>query len=107
AGFGAAGEQAVRALLSSDHPETRRNAALLLRDFGGAATVADLEGLLGDRDPRVRREALRALAVDDDPRAHACVMTALAAADRDGQRALVDELGLVRDARVAPLLAAL
>lgn len=107
AGFGVAGEQAVRALLSSDHAETRRNAALLLRDFGGAASVEVLDGLLADTDPRVRREALRALAVDDDPRAHARVIAALVAAGPEGQRALVDELGLVRDARIAPLLATL
>ena len=107
AGFGDAGERAVRALLSSDHPETRRNAALLLRDFGGAASVEVLEGLLADSDPRVRREALRALAIDDDPQARDRVLDALAAASRDAQRALLDELGLVRDARVTPLLARL
>ena len=107
AGFGDAGEQAVRALLSSEHPETRRNAALLLRDFGGAASVEVLERLLADGDPRVRREALRALAIDDDPKAHDRVLVALAAASRDAQRALLDELGLVRDARVTPLLARL
>ena len=107
AGFGDAGEQAVRALLSSEHPETRRNAALLLRDFGGAASVEVLERLLADSDPRVRREALRALAIDDDPQAHDRVLGALAAAPRDAQRALLDELGLVRDARVTPLLARL
>lgn len=107
AGFGDAGEQAVRALLSSEHAETRRNAALLLRDFGGAAGVDVLERLLGDSDPRVRREALRALAVIDDAQAHGRILQTLAAAPRDAQRALVDELGLVRDARVAPLLARL
>lgn len=107
AGFGDAGEQAVRALLTSDHAETRRNAALLLRDFGGAASVDVLERLLADRDPRVRREALRALAVDDDPGARQTVIEALEAATPDARRALVDELGLVRDARVVPLLVAL
>lgn len=107
AGFGDAGEQAVRALLSSEHAETRRNAALLLRDFGGAAGVDVLERLLGDSDPRVRREALRALAVVDDAQAHARILQTIAAAPRDAQRALLDELGLVRDARVAPLLARL
>lgn len=107
AGFGDAGEQAVRALLSSEHAETRRNAALLLRDFGGAAGIDVLERLLGDSDPRVRREALRALAVVDDAQAHARILQTIAATPRDAQRALLDELGLVRDARVAPLLARL
>ena len=107
AGFGDAGEQAVRALLSSEHAETRRNAALLLRDFGGAAGVDVLERLLGDSDPRVRREALRALAIVDDAQAHARILQTIAATPRDAQRALLDELGLVRDARVAPLLARL
>jgi hypothetical protein len=104
AGFGDAGEQAVRALLASDHPETRRNAALLLRDFGGAASIEVLERLLGDSDPRVRREALRALAVVEDPHAHERILHMLASVPRETQRALLDELGLVRDARVTPLL---
>jgi hypothetical protein len=104
AGFGDAGEQAVRALLASDHPETRRNAAVLLRDFGGAASIDVLERLLGDNDPRVRREALRALAVVDDPQAHERILHTLASVPRETQRALLDELGLVRDGRVTPLL---
>lgn len=107
AGFGDAGEQAVRALLASDHPETRRNAALLLRDFGGAASIDVLERLLGDSDLRVRREALRALAVVEDPQAHERILRTLASVPGDTQRALLDELGLVRDVRVSPLLALL
>jgi HEAT repeat protein len=104
AGFGDAGEQAVRALLASENPETRRNAALLLRDFGGAASIDVLERLLGDSDLRVRREALRALAVVDDPQAHERILRTLASVPGDTQRALLDELSLVRDVRVSPLL---
>ena len=107
AGFGDAGEQAVRALLASDNPETRRNAAVLLRDFGGAASVDVLERLLGDSDLRVRREALRALAVVEDPQAHERIQRTLESVPADTQRALLDELGLVRDVRVSPLLALL
>lgn len=107
AGFGDAGEQAVRALLSSDNAETRRNAAHLLRDFGGAAGVDVLEQLLGDSDLRVRREALRALAVVEDPQAHERILRTLESVPADTQRALLDELGLVRDVRVSPLLALL
>jgi len=107
AGFGDAGEQAVRALLSSDNPETRRNAALLLRDFGGAASVDVLERLLADSDLRVRREALRALAIVEDPQAHERILRTLETVPADTQRALLDELGLVRDVRVSPLLALL
>lgn len=107
AGFGDAGEQAVRALLASDNPETRRNAAGLLRDFGGAAGIDVLERLLGDSDLRVRREALRALAVVEDPQAHERILRTLETVPGDTQRALLDELGLVRDARVSPLLALL
>ena len=107
AGFGDAGEQAVRALLSSESAEMRRNAALLLRDFGGAAGVDVLEHLLGDSDLRVRREALRALAVVEDPQAHERILRTLESVPPATQRALLDELGLVRDARVCPLLALL
>lgn len=85
--------------------ETRRNAALLLRDFRGAASVDVLEQLLADRDIRVRREALRALAVVDDPEAHDRILRALKSVPAEAQRALLDELSLVRDARVSPLLA--
>ena len=107
AGFGDAGEQAVRALLASDNPETRRNAAVLLRDFGGAASIDVLERLLGDSDLRVRREALRALAVVEDPQAHERILRTLASVPAATQRALLDELGLLRDVRVSPLLALL
>jgi len=107
AGFGDAGEQAVRALLASDSAEMRRNAALLLRDFGGAASVDVLERLLADSDLRVRREALRALAVVEDPEAHERILRILESVPADTQRALLDELGLVRDVRVSPLLALL
>lgn len=107
AGFGDAGEQAVRALLSSESAETRRNAALLLREFGGAAGVDVLERLLADSDLRVRREALRALAVVEDPQAHERILRTLETVPADTQRALLDELGLVRDVRVSPLLALL
>ncbi|HEX6323841.1 MAG TPA: HEAT repeat domain-containing protein, partial [Vicinamibacterales bacterium] len=107
AGFGDAGEQAVRALLSSDSPEMRRNAALLLRDFGGAASVDVLERLLADSDLRVRREALRALAVVEDPQAHERILRIIESVPADTQRALLDELGLLRDVRVSPLLALL
>ena len=103
--FGDAGEAAIRALLSSDSPEIRRNAALLLSDFKGAASIDVLEQLLGDRDIRVRREALRGLAIVDDPDAHARVLRVLRAAPAETQRALLDELELVRDTRVSPLLA--
>jgi HEAT repeat protein len=85
-------------------PETRRNAALLLRDFGGAASVDVLERLLADSDLRVRREALRALAVVEDPQAHERILRTLATVPRETQRALLEELGLVRDVRVSPLL---
>ncbi|HUF25066.1 MAG TPA: HEAT repeat domain-containing protein [Vicinamibacterales bacterium] len=107
AGFGNAGEQAIRALLSSERPEIRRKAALLLRDFGGAASVDVLETLLGDSDPRVRREALRALATVEDPEAHERILRAIESLAANAQRALLDELGLVRDVRVSPLLASL
>ena len=59
--FGAAGRDYVDELRRSANPTVRRTAVELLRAFGGAEALPDLEALVGDAEPAIQREALRAI----------------------------------------------
>ena len=60
-GFGAAGRQSVEQLKSSSNPAVRRTAIDLLRVFGGSEALPELASMLGDSDPQVQRESIRAI----------------------------------------------
>ena len=61
-GFGSAGRDMVGLLKRSAHPEVRGTAIDLLRMFGGPDALVELATMLDDRDPKVRRDAVRAVA---------------------------------------------
>jgi hypothetical protein len=100
-GFGGAGRQAVEQLKQSPNPAARRTAIELLRMFGGHEALADLAAMLGDGDPQVQREAVRALVHVGSPEAIAIVQRAL---DTNASSTILQELIGLRDEKVAPLL---
>ena len=59
--FGAAGRDYVDELRGSANPTVRRTAVELLRAFGGAEALPDLEALIGDAEPAIQREGSRAI----------------------------------------------
>lgn len=120
----------ARALLADERWYVVRNMIGLLRSVGNATAVPDLRGCLRHADPRVRSEALRALAEldahpsadllvplldDEDPRVATLAVQALGQTGRGGEpRALeplldlvtpLDPLGRNRELRVRALLA--
>jgi hypothetical protein len=101
-GFGARGRDAVQELLDAPNWEVRRTAAYLLSEFGDAGNLAALEPLLTDREPRVQREALRAVLLAGNERAYELVLRVL---DRDGRArtSLAAEMTTLKDERAAPL----
>ena len=100
-GFGAAGRETVEQLKLSPNPTARRTAIELLRMFGGRDALTDLAAMLGDGDPQVQREAVRALVHVGSPGAIAIVQRAL---DGDASTTILQELMGLRDEKVAPLL---
>jgi HEAT repeat protein len=75
--FGAAGRQAVERLMQSSSAAVRRTAVLLLREFGGEDALPKLESMLHDTEPRVQREATRAVVVLGVEAAHASLARVL------------------------------
>ena len=59
--FGGAGRQAVEPLKNSPNPAVRRTAVDLLRVFGGNEALHELTAMLGDADPQVQQDAIRAI----------------------------------------------
>lgn len=102
-GFGARGRQAVQELLNASSWEVRRTAAYLLSEFGGSENLAALEPLINDNEPRVQREALRAVLMSGNERAFELVLKALAPGSKS-RASIAAELTTMKDERVAPLL---
>ncbi len=102
-GFGARGRQAVQELLNASSWEVRRTAAYLLSEFGGSENLASLEPLINDREPRVQREALRAVIMSGNERAFELVLKALGPVS-PSRKSIAAELTTMKDERVAPML---
>ena len=104
-GFGAAGRESVQQLMSAPNWEVRRTAADLLREFGGAEGLRELQPLLIDTEPLVQREAIQALVLNGSEAASQILVQALKSTSGRPRQTLISELtSTMRDERAGPLL---
>lgn len=103
--FGATGRQTVERLRHSPNPAVRRTAVYLLREFGGNDALPDLTSLLGDTEPQVQREAVRAILNIGTDAAYHVLQQALATGTVQSRDAIMQAVGQVRDERTTPLFA--
>jgi hypothetical protein len=101
--FGAAGRQSVEQLKNSSNPAVRRAAIELLRVFGGNEALPELASMLGDADPEVQREAVRAIVHIGTPEANA-VLERVLLASSTARETIVQQLIGLREDNAAPLL---
>ena len=102
-GFGAAGRESVQRLMNAPNWEVRRTAAYLLREFGGAEGLRELQPLLTDAEPLVQREAIQALVLSGSEPAAQILLQALTSTSGRPRQTLISELSSMRDERAAPL----
>ena len=102
-GFGAIGRREVERLKNSPNPAVRRTAVYLLREFGGSDALPQLTELLDDREPRVQREAVRAILNIGTERAFKVVQEALTSGTQQSREAIMQSLLVVHDERATPL----
>jgi hypothetical protein len=102
-GFGAAGRHSVEQLKSSSNPAVRRTAIDLLRVFGGIEALPELASMLGDTDPQVQRESIRAIVQIATPEAYEVLQRALTGGGH-ARELMVRELIDLRDDRAIPVL---
>jgi hypothetical protein len=103
--FGVLGRQAAEQLKTSANPAVRRVAVQLLREFGGAEALPDLESLLDDAEPHVQREAVRAILLIGTDDAYAVLERALRSGSTQSRETILQQLEGVGDERSAPLFA--
>ena len=101
--FGAAGRESVQQLMNAQNWEVRRTAAFLLREFGGAEGLKELQPLLRDTEPLVQREAIQALVMNGTDAASAILLDALNTTAGRPRTTLISELTGMKDERAAPL----
>ena len=101
--FGAAGRESVQKLMNAANWEVRRTAAFLLREFGGAEGLRELQPLLTDTEPLVQREAIQALVLNGTDAASQILLQALTTTTGRPRETLISELTGMRDERAAPL----
>jgi HEAT repeat protein len=101
--FGAAGRESVQQLMNAANWEVRRTAAFLLREFGGAEGLKELQPLLTDTEPLVQREAIQALMLNGTDAASQILLEALTTTTGRPRETLIAELSSIRDERAAPL----
>jgi hypothetical protein len=101
--FGAAGRESVQQLMNAANWEVRRTAAFLLREFGGAEGLKELQPLLTDSEPLVQREAIQALVLNGTDAASQILLGALTSTTGRPRETLITELASMRDERAAPL----
>jgi HEAT repeat protein len=83
--------------------EVRRTAAFLLREFGGAEGLKELQPLLSDTEPLVQREAIQALVLNGTDAAAQILLEGMTQAAPRPRATLISELLSMRDERAAPL----
>lgn len=103
--FGNVGRRAVERLKSSPNPAVRRTAIYLMREFGGTEALPDLTELLDDNEPRVQREAVRAILDIGTDAAYRVLGQALGSGTARTRDAIMQSLTGMRDGRAAPLFA--
>jgi HEAT repeat protein len=101
--FGAAGRESVQQLMNAANWEVRRTAAFLLREFGGAEGLRELQPLLTDTEPLVQREAIQALILNGTDAASQILLQALTTTTGRPRENLISELAGMRDERAGPL----
>jgi HEAT repeat protein len=101
--FGAAGRESVQQLMNAANWEVRRTAAFLLREFGGAEGLRELQPLLTDTEPLVQREAIQALILNGTDAASQILLQALTTTTGRPRETLISELSSMKDERAAPL----
>ncbi len=101
--FGSLGRQAAEQLKNSPNPSVRRVAVQLLREFGGAEALPELESLLDDTEPHVQREAVRAILLIGTDDAYAVLSRALQSGSTHARDTILQQLEGVGDERSAPL----
>jgi HEAT repeat protein len=101
--FGAAGRESVQQLMNAANWEVRRTAAFLLREFGGAGGLKELQPLLSDSEPLVQREAIQALMLNGTDAASQILLEALTTTTGRPRATLIAELGSMKDERAGPL----
>lgn len=104
-GFGRAVVPRLATLTTHQHWYVQCAGARLLGRVGAAEGVPLLQPLLRRNDPRVARDAIKALGSIPDPAAARAIHTVLRAATGEVRRAIVDALVADRDPRVVPMLA--
>ncbi len=102
-GFGALGRQSVEQLKQSANPSVRRTAVYLLREFGGSDALPDLATLVNDTEPRVQREAVRAVVTIETDAAYEVLQQALMSGNERTRAAILHYLGSGDDPRLVPL----
>jgi hypothetical protein len=103
--FGALGRQTVDRLKNAPSATVRRTAIYLLREFGGSDALHELETLLGDAEPNVQREAIRAIVAIGTDDAFAMLQKALESGSNSSRNLLMQALTSIRDERAASLFA--
>jgi hypothetical protein len=103
--FGVVGRRTAERLKNSPNAAVRRTAILLLREFGGTEALPELTELLNDSEPRVQREAVRAIVNIGTTRAFQILGQALQRGTPQSREAIMQAANLVRDERATPLFA--
>jgi HEAT repeat protein len=103
--FGALGRHAVERLKGAPSATVRRTAIYLLREFGGSDALPELAVLLGDAEPNVQREAIRAIVAIGTDEAFAMLQKALESGSAASRNVLMQSLISIRDGRAASLFA--
>jgi len=101
--FGAAGRQSVEQLKSSPNPAVRRTAIDLLRVFGGHEALPELASMLGDSDPQVQSDSIRAIVHIGTQEAYAVLEQAISASSKT-RDTILQQLLELRDDKAIPLL---
>jgi HEAT repeat protein len=102
-GFGAAGRQSVEQLKTSSNPAVRRTAIDLLRVFGGNEALPELVSMLGDADPEVQRDSIRAIVQIGSRDAYSVLERAIVAGG-PAREMILQQLLELRDDKSVPLL---